>query len=179
MYTTLTLHRELKKAGKKSHFIATGQTGIFIDGNGISIDNVAADFISGSIEMMTPDIPDDEIYIIEGQGSLFHPSFAGVSLGLIHGSAPDYLILCHDPARKHMRNVPNYQLPDIKLCMKTNLEMSRLTNSNTKFIAISCNTKSMEEKEAKRYLQSLENKFNLPATDPYRFGVSNIISILK
>ena len=178
MYTTLTLHKALNKSGKKSHFVATGQTGIFIAGTGISIDNVPADFMSGAVEIMTPDIPEDEIYIIEGQGSLFHPSFAGITLALLHGSAPDNLILCHDPSREHMRNLPDYPVPNLKLCMETNLQMARLTNPNVKFIAISCNTKSMTDFEAKKYLKDLKEEFNLPATDPYRFGVDDIISQL-
>jgi uncharacterized NAD-dependent epimerase/dehydratase family protein len=169
MYTALTLTKSLNESGKKAHFVATGQTGIFIAGSGIAIDNVPADFMSGAIEMITPSIAEDQYYVIEGQGSLFHPSFAGISLALLHGAAPDYLILCHDPARKHMRHLPDYPVVSLEECMDLNLKTAKLTNKNVKFIGISCNTSSMSEDGAKKYLLDLERKYNLPATDSYRF----------
>lgn len=178
MYSSMILERALKEKGKKTHFVATGQTGILISGSGISVDAVVADFIAGAVEMMTPSISDDEYYIIEGQGSLFHPSFAGVSLGLLHGSAPDYLVMCTEPNRPHMRGVPDYTLPDLKTCIERNILMGSLTNPNIKCIGISCNTSAMEESEAQDYLNQISSELNLPATDPFRFGVDKIVEKL-
>src|SRR5258706_78481 len=118
MYTTLALESEMKKRGLNADFRATGQTGIFIAGEGVSIDAVVADFISGAVEWLAPANDADHWDLIEGQGSLFHPSYAGVSLGLIHGAQPDVLVLCHEPTRKHMRGLPHYPLPDLQACIE-------------------------------------------------------------
>lgn len=178
MYTSLVLEKALNKAGKKANFVATGQTGILISGSGISVDAVVADFISGAVEMMTPDIPENDFYVIEGQGSLYHPSFAGVSLGLLHGAAPDYIIMCHEPNRAHMRGLPHYKGVDLKTCIEANLQMGAITNPNIKCIGISCNTSAMTEDEAKDYLKKIAQEFNLPATDPFRFGVAEFVNVL-
>src|SRR5262249_45154149 len=116
MYTTLALEKEMKARGLKADFRATGQTGIFIAGSGVSIDAVVADFISGAVEWLSPDNEDDHWDLIEGQGSLFHASYAGVSLGLLHGAQPDALVLCHEPTRTHMRGLPTFALPDLRIC---------------------------------------------------------------
>ena len=113
MYTTLCLASALEKRGVAADFRATGQTGILIAGDGVPLDAVVADFISGAIEQISPARSDDGWDLIEGQGSLYHPSFAGVSMGLLHGAQPDALVLCHDPVRPHMRGLPHYQLPGI------------------------------------------------------------------
>ncbi|HTO81457.1 MAG TPA: DUF1611 domain-containing protein, partial [Methylomirabilota bacterium] len=103
MYTALALEKAMKARGLKADFRATGQTGIFIAGDGVSIDAVVSDFVSGAVEWLSPANDPDHWDLIEGQGSLFHASFAGVSLGLLHGAQPDVLVLCHEPTRKHMR----------------------------------------------------------------------------
>ena len=113
MYTALAIAEEMKDRGIKASFRATGQTGIFIAGEGVSIDAVVSDFISGAVEELAPDNDHDHWDIIEGQGSLFHASFAGVTAGLIHGSQPDALVLCHEPTRKHMRGLPGFPLPNL------------------------------------------------------------------
>ena len=103
MYTSLAIWREMEKRGMKTTFAATGQTGIFIAGDGVSVDAVVADFISGASEWLSPDADEDHWHVVEGQGSLYHTSYAGVTLGLIHGSQPDALVICHDAARKTAR----------------------------------------------------------------------------
>ena len=103
MYTTLALEKEMHARGIKADFRATGQTGIFIAGSGVSIDAVVADFISGAVEWLAPANDPDHWDLVEGQGSLFHPSYAGVSLGLLHGAQPTALVVCHEPNRPHMR----------------------------------------------------------------------------
>ena len=178
MYTTLHLERTLKTKGKKTKFVATGQTGILVSGYGISIDAVPADFISGAIETMTQDIEKDQYCFIEGQGTLYHPSYAGVSLGLLHGSAANYIVLCHDPSRDHIRKLPDYSIPDLQECIDLNIMMGSLTNPNIKCIGISCNTSAMSEDEAKIYLDKISKELGLPATDPHRFGVDNILEEL-
>ena len=114
MYTALALEKEMKARGMKATFRATGQTGIFIAGDGVSVDAVVADFISGATEFLSPANDPDHWDLVEGQGSLFHASYAGVSMGLIHGAQPDALVLWHEPTRKHMRGLPEYPIPNLK-----------------------------------------------------------------
>ena len=178
MYTSLALEAEMKKRGMKADFRATGQTGIFIAGEGVSIDAVVADFISGAVEWLSPADDPDHWDLIEGQGSLFHASYAGVSLGLIHGSQPDVLVLCHEPTRKHMRGLPHYHLPDLKTCIEANLEAARLTNPRVRCIGASINTASMAEDKARAYLAQTEKQLAMPAVDPFRTGVGRLVDLL-
>lgn len=179
MYTTLALEHELQRRGLKADFRATGQTGILIKGTGISIDAVVADFISGAVEWLSPDNEPDHWDLIEGQGSLFHASFAGVSMGLLHGAQADALVLCHEPTRRHMRGLPDYPLPDLKVCMDRNLEAARLTNPDARFTGITVNTAKLPEDEASAYLERLEDRFGLPAVDPVRHGVGSLADRLE
>lgn len=174
MYTALSFEKEMHKRGMKATFRATGQTGIFIAGSGISVDAVVADFISGATEVLSPANDADHWDLVEGQGSLFHASYAGVSTGLLHGAQPDVLILCHEPTRTHMRGLPHYPIPDLAQCMATNLEVARLTNPDVKFAGICINTSQMAKADIPSYLAGLEDKFGLPAVDPFSMGVSKI-----
>lgn len=178
MYTALAIEKEMRARGMKVSFSATGQTGIFIAGKGISIDAVVADFISGAVEMLAPENDPDHWDIIEGQGSLFHPSFAGVSMGLLHGSQADALVLCHEPTRTHMRGLPHYPLPDLKECMDLNLVAAKLTNPDAEFVGISVNTSGLGTEEGDAYLKKLEKEFGLPAVDAFRTGVKPIVDRL-
>ncbi|WP_375748332.1 N-acetyltransferase DgcN [Vibrio sp. HN007] len=178
MYTSLALEKEMKTQGMNADFRATGQTGILISGEGVSVDCVVADFISGAIETISPDNSADHWDVIEGQGSLFHPSFAGVTTGLIHGAQADALILCHEPTRTHMRGLPDYSVPEIQACMDANLAAAKLTNPNVRFAGISVNTSLMEESEALTFMDKLESEFGIPAVDPFRQGVSRIVEKL-
>jgi uncharacterized NAD-dependent epimerase/dehydratase family protein len=178
MYTTLALEREMKRRGLKADFRATGQTGIFIAGDGVSIDAVVADFISGAVEWLSPANDRDHWDLIEGQGSLFHASYAGVSLGLLHGAQADVLVLCHEPTRRHMRGLPHYPLPDLERCIEANLQAARLTNPDVRCIAASINTGNMAEPAAAKYLAEVEQRLGLPAVDPFRTGVGRIVDRL-
>jgi len=140
MYTTLALEREMRQRGRKASFRATGQTGIFIAGSGISVDAVVADFIAGAVEQLCPANEEDHWDLVEGQGSLFHPSYAGVTMGLIHGSQPDALVLCHEPTRKHLRGLPHYPLPDLADCMDLSLRAARIVNPACRFVGIAINS---------------------------------------
>lgn len=179
MYTSLAIEKEMQARDMKASFRATGQTGILISGSGISIDAVVADFISGAVEGLATDNDHDHWDVIEGQGSLFHPSFAGVTTGLIHGAQADALILCHEPTRTHMRGLPTYPVPDLQACMDANLAMARLTNPAARFVAISVNTSQLTDSEAAEQLAQIEAQFALPAVDPFRQGVARIVDELQ
>ncbi|KQZ73238.1 EBNA-1 nuclear protein [Sphingopyxis sp. Root214] len=178
MYTTLCLASALEKRGVAADFRATGQTGILIAGDGVPLDAVVADFISGAIEQISPARTDDGWDLIEGQGSLYHPSFAGVSTGLLHGAQPDALVLCHDPVRPHMRGLPHYPLPGISETLEANLRVARLTSADVRVVGIALNTSAMLEDAARALCAATEAEFGLPTSDPYRFGVEAILDRL-
>lgn len=178
MYTTLALEKELRARGIKADFRATGQTGILVAGSGVPLDAVIADFISGAVEAISPPRHDGGWDLIEGQGSLFHPSFAGVSTGLLHGAQPDALVMCHDPVRAHMRGVPHYRLPDIDDCLEANIRVAQLTNPGVKAVGIALNTSMMPREEATALCAETGARFGLPCTDPIAFGVTPIIDRL-
>lgn len=175
MYVALSIHREMLARKIKADFRATGQTGILIEGSGISVDAVIADFISGSVEVLSPARTDEGWDIIEGQGSLFHPAYAGVSLGLLHGAQPDRLVMCHEPGRPHMRNVPGRALPDLRECISANLCAARLVNPAVKMAGVALNTKQMDAATAKRSCQAVEDQTGLPCQDPLRDGMRRIV----
>jgi uncharacterized NAD-dependent epimerase/dehydratase family protein len=175
-YTVLALETGMRAAGFDADFKATGQTGIFISGRGVAIDAVVADFISGAAEWVSPDADADHWDLVEGQGSLFHPSFAGVSLGLLHGSQPDAFIVCHEPTRKTMRGVPA-PLPTIQQVIDLTIECGRLTNPAIRCTGIAVNTQALDESAARAVLDEISKAHGgLPATDPVRFGVDNLVA---
>ncbi|MFN4273498.1 MAG: N-acetyltransferase DgcN [Aliihoeflea sp.] len=178
MYTALAMEKAMHELGMKATFRATGQTGILITGSGVPLDAVVADFMAGSIEWLTPDNEDDHWDLIEGQGSLFHPSFSGVTMALIHGGRPDALVLCHEPTRKHMRGLPHYQLPTLEALRDLSLETARIVNPDVRIIGISVNTFAMGEDEANAYLADVEARMGLPAVDPYRHGARRLAEAL-
>ena len=178
MYTSLALEREMRNQGLDADFRATGQTGIFIAGEGISVDAVIADFIAGAAEVISPANADDHWDIVEGQGSLFHPSYAGVSMGLLHGSQPDLLVLCHDPKREHMRGIPHLSVPSLQETINANIAAARLTNNAAKCIGIAVNTKAMAEDEALAYLERTSRDTGLPCVDPVRTGVAQLVKAI-
>merc|ERR1712151_1149735 len=119
------MDKEMQARGMKSTFRATGQTGILITGGGVPLGAVIADFMAGSIEWLTPDNDADHWDLIEGQGSLFHVSYSGVTMALVHGGQPDALILCHEPTRNHMRGLPGYDLPSLETLRDTALALAK------------------------------------------------------
>ena len=175
MYTTLGLADALRRRGVRADFRATGQTGILIAGAGVPLDAVVADFISGAIEQLAPARDDDGWDLIEGQGSLFHPSFAGVSTGLLHGAQPRALVLCHDPSRAHMRGLPHYPLPGLAECLAANLSVARLTAPDVQAVGVALNTAKVGEDDARKLCAETGAALGLPCTDPYRFGADPII----
>ncbi|WP_139814115.1 NAD-dependent epimerase/dehydratase family protein, partial [Salmonella enterica] len=134
----------LRARGIAADFRATGQTGILIAGGGIPVDAVVADFISGAIEQLAPARADDGWDVIEGQGSLFHPSFAGVSTGLLHGAQAEAIVLCHEPGRAHMRGLPGRTLPELMECLAMNLQVARLTSPSVRAVGVCLNTSALD-----------------------------------
>ena len=178
MYTTLAIEREMLERRMKATFRATGQTGILITGAGVPLDAVIADFMAGAIEYLSPDNDPDHWDIIEGQGSLFHPSFSGVTLALIHGGQPDALVLCHEPQRAHMRGLPDFKLPTLEEVRDLGLQMARMVNTGCEIVGISVNTAAMDEETAQEYLAGVETRLGLPAVDPYRQGAARLVDAL-
>lgn len=174
-YTAIALEQGMRAAGFDAEFRATGQTGVFISGRGVAIDAVVADFISGAVEWLSPDNAAHHWDLVEGQGSLFHPSFAGVSLGLLHGAQPDSFVVCHEPTRKTMRGVP-CGLPTIGDVIHMTISLGRLTNPAIRCVGISINTEHLDEAVAKAELATAAKLHGLPATDPVRFGVEPIVA---
>ena len=179
MYTSLAMHAEMQSRGMKSSFRATGQTGILIAGDGVPLDAVIADFMAGSIEYLTPNNDDDHWDLIEGQGSLFHASYSGVTLALIHGGQPDSLVLCHEPTRSHMRGLPDYSLPTLADLRMLAEQLGRVVNPACKTIGVSINTQHLDEAAAANYLAKVEQEMNLPTVDPFRHGAGRLVDALS
>src|SRR5690606_298247 len=177
MYTTLALETEMRARGLKADFRATGQTGIFVAGRGIPIDAVIADFISGGIEWLSPDRHDGGWDLIEGQGSLFHPSFAGVTLGLLHGAQPDAFVVCHEPTRTTMRGVA-HSLPSIAEVIERTIVEGKLTNPGIRCVGIAVNTQALDPAAGLALLSTMAAQYGLPACDPMRDGVAPIVDEL-
>lgn len=177
MYAALAIHAEMKARGMNADFRATGQTGIFIAGSGVSVDAVISDFVSGASEYLSPENDPDHWDLVEGQGSLFHPSFAGVTMGLIHGSQPDALVLCHEPTRKTMRNV-DHPIPDINECIDLHVRAAKLTNPQAACIGVCVNTSALDEAAAAVCLKEIEAETGLPTVDPVRTGVARLVDAL-
>ncbi|MEX0302222.1 MAG: N-acetyltransferase DgcN [Leisingera sp.] len=178
MYTAMAMDNEMRERGMKSTFRATGQTGILITGHGVPLDAVIADFMAGSIEYLTPDNDEDHWDLIEGQGSLFHVSYSGVTMALVHGGQPDALILCHEPTRTHMRGLPEYDVPTLEELREVALPLAQRSNPACQIVGISVNTQHLSEDEAVKYLAEVEERMGLPAVDPYRHGAGRLVDAL-
>jgi uncharacterized NAD-dependent epimerase/dehydratase family protein len=169
-YTALVLSREFAKRGLDVDFRATGQTGILISGGGIPMDAVVADFEAGAAELLSPDAAAQHWDVIEGQGSLFHPAYAGVSLGLLHGSQPDVIVVCHEQGRTQMLGHPGYALPDIAETIDMNLRLGRRTNAAIRCAGVSLNTSNLSASAAGRLLAEESARLGIVVADPMRAG---------
>ncbi|MGI4748446.1 MAG: DUF1611 domain-containing protein [Janthinobacterium lividum] len=169
-YTALSLTREFMARGVDAEFRATGQTGILIAGRGIPMDAVVADFEAGAAELLSPNAATDHWDIIEGQGSLFHPAFAAVSLGLLHGSQPDIVVVCHQPGRTTMSGLPDYPVPSLEDTIDMTLRLGRRTNPSIRCAGISLNTAHLDRAERRQVLEDAARSLGLPAADPMRPG---------
>ena len=178
-YSALAMTEAMREAGMNASFRATGQTGIMLAGEGIPIDAVVADFISGAAELISPDNDDNHWDVIEGQGSLFHPGYSGVSLGLLHGSQPDAFVLCHDATRTVISGWEHYVLPSIREVIDLHTTMGRRTNADIRCIGISVNTSGLPDTERATYLARLGEETGLPCVDPLIDGCGAIIEHIK
>lgn len=178
-YSALAINEAMKKAGMKSTFRATGQTGIMIAGEGIPIDAVVADFISGAAELISPSNEDDHWDVIEGQGSLFHPGYSGVSLGLLHGSQPDAIVVCHEAGRSEIDGWPGFAVPTISQCVQANLLAGQLTNPDIQMVGICVNTSTLAEADRQKYLDRLAAETGLPSVDPIQNGCDTIVAKIR
>jgi uncharacterized NAD-dependent epimerase/dehydratase family protein len=174
-YTALAIEKALRARGVDADFRATGQTGIFISGRGVAVDSVVSDFLSGAAEWLSPAAAPGHWDVIEGQGSLFHPAYAGVTLGLVHGSQPDILVLCHDLARTTIADHEDFPIPSWQSCFGTYLAAARLTNPDARFAGVSLNTSHLSDADAARTVAQIGKEVSLPCCDPIRHGVGPIV----
>ena len=179
MYTSLALEAEMRRRGWAVDFRATGQTGILIAGSGVAVDAVVADFIAGATEWLTPSAAADHWDVIEGQGSLFHPAYAGVTLGLVHGSQAEALVLCHDAARTSIIGYPTYPLPTLSECIEAYEHAARLTCPNSRCVGLSINTSKLSAPDAAAYLERAEASTGLPCVDPVRTSAAPLVDALS
>lgn len=174
-YTALAIARRLREQGGKADFRATGQTGIMIAGSGVAIDAVVADFIAGAAEWLSPANEPDHWDVIEGQGSLYHPAYAGVTLGLLHGAQPDLFVLCHDPSRTSIYGYPHMPLPDLGAAIALYRQLGQLTNPAITCAGISINSSKMTDAARRDWMARTADAHDLPVFDPLRDGVDAIV----
>ena len=171
-YTALALARGLRDRGVDAVFRATGQTGIMIAGEGIPIDAVVSDFVAGAAELLSPAAAPDHLDVIEGQGSLLHPSYAAVSLGLLHGSQPDLFVVCHDPTRTKVLGHEAHALPTIETIIAQTIALGRVTNPDIRCAGVSLNTSGLSDEAAEAEIAATGQRLGLPVADPVRGGPS-------
>ena len=169
-YTALALARAFSDRGLPADFRATGQTGIMIAGSGLPMDAIVADFEAGAAEMLSPDADATHWDVIEGQGSLLHPAYAGVSLGLLHGSQPDVIVMCHEPGRATVLGAPGFTLPSVEETVDLNLRLGKRTNPAIRCGGVSYNTSALVEAEALSIMARDSERFGLAVADPMRRG---------
>ena len=171
-YTALAIARAFADRGVDVDFRASGQTGIMIAGGGIPMDAVVSDFEAGAAETLSPDADPAHWDIVEGQGSLMHPAYAAVSLGLLHGSQPDVIVVCHQPGREEMLGTPGYAVPSIEDTIGLNLRLGSRTNPAIRCAGLSFNTSHMGEEEAIALMEEESRRLGLPVADPIRGGAA-------
>jgi uncharacterized NAD-dependent epimerase/dehydratase family protein len=169
-YTALAIARGLAARGVDATFRASGQTGIMIAGSGIAIDAVVADFATGAAELLSPAADPDHLDVIEGQGSLFHPAYAPVSLALLHGSQPDLFVVCHEPGRRQILGHAHYPVPAVEAVIAQTVAAGRLTNPAIRCAGVSLNTARLDPDAAARAIAETSGRLALPAADPMRGG---------
>lgn len=178
-YTALQLERDMRAKGMNVDFRASGQTGLMIAGSGLPIDAVVSDFLAGAAEVLSPDNAPDHWDVIEGQGAIFHPAYGAVSFGLLVGSQPDAIVLCHAAGRTHVESWPKFELPTIEQAIERNIEIGRLTNPEIRCVGVSVNTSALDDAERTDYLAALADRHGLPCVDPLVGGTGPIVDRLQ
>jgi D-glutamate N-acetyltransferase len=181
MTAQLQLVRKLNERGIRSRFVATGQTGIMIEGWGIAVDAVVADFIAGAAERLVLEgSRNADVVLVEGQGSINHPGYSGVTLGLLHGSCPDALILCHQSSRRYIgdyREAKWLRIPPLTDYIRWYESIASAVHP-TRVVGISLNTYDLSDVEARRACDQAQNETGLPATDPVRFDSAPLVQAI-
>lgn len=178
MTVALEIQKSAQKAGESAQFVATGQTGIMICGTGIAIDRVIGDFMAGATEQITLEgCKNGDLVLVEGQGSLAHPGFSGVTLALLHGACPQGMILCHRPSRKQIKGT-KFPISSFKRLIETYEELASYMRPS-KVLGIALNTQDLSEEEAKKAIEQAQQETGLPATDAVRFGGDILYKAIK
>lgn len=174
-FSALAIAKEMVDRGMNADFRATGQTGIMIAGGGMPIDAVVSDFVSGAAEVLSPANDDDHWDVIEGQGSLFHPGYAAVTLGLMHGSQPDAFVVCHEAGRTMIEAFPDYPAPTIPQLIELTVANGRVTSPDIRCVGVSVNTSALSAEEREAYLAQISAETGLPCVDPVASGVGPLV----
>jgi uncharacterized NAD-dependent epimerase/dehydratase family protein len=177
-YTALALDREMRSRGRNSDFRATGQTGIMIAGSGLPLDAVISDFLTGAAELLSPDNAADHWDMVEGQGSLFHPGYLQVTVGLLVGSQPDAFVVCHDPSRTTISGWEDFPLPSIAALIERTVALGSLTNPAIRCVGVALNTSKIASAERAAVLGHYARETALPCVDPIIDGVGPIVDRL-
>ena len=175
-YTALQMEKDMKRLGWNADFRASGQTGIMIAGNGLPIDSVISDFLSGAAELLSPDNADDHWDVIEGQGGIFHPGYSSVTMGLLIGSQPDVFVVCHEAGRSHISGWDDFPLPSIEQVIERTIAIGELVNPDITCVGVSVNTSRLKADEREAYLAELSSRIGLPCVDPLQGGTDSIIA---
>jgi len=175
-YTALQMEKDMKRLGWNADFRASGQTGIMIAGNGLPIDSVVSDFLSGAAELLSPDNTDDHWDVIEGQGGIFHPGYSSVTMGLLIGSQPDVFVVCHEAGRTHISGWEDFPLPSIEQVIERTIAIGELVNPDITCVGVSVNTSRLKADEREAYLAELSSRIGLPCVDPLQGGTDSIIA---
>ena len=178
-YTALAMEQDMRKAGMNADFRASGQTGIMVAGQGIPIDSVVSDFVSGAAELLSPNNADNHWDVIEGQGGIIHPGYSAVTMGLLIGSQPDAFVVCHEAGRTHIKGWEAFPIPSIEEVISRTIEIGTLTNPEITCVGVSVNTSSLQPNEREKYLSDLSVRLGLPCVDPLKGGTDPIIQRLK
>jgi len=178
-YTALALEREMRARDMSCDFRASGQTGIMIAGRGVPMDAVVADFVTGAAEVLSPDNVAHHWDLIEGQGSIFHPGFLQVTIGLLVGSQPDAFVVCHDPLREELLGCPGFATPSIAEVIERTAAIGRLTNPAIRCVGISVNTSKMSGSARAQLRDQYESQHALPCVDPLIDGVGALVDRLS
>ncbi|MCZ8130775.1 MAG: DUF1611 domain-containing protein [Steroidobacteraceae bacterium] len=177
-YTALAVDAELRRRGLKSDFRATGQTGIMIAGEGLPIDAVVSDFVTGAAEVLSPDNDADHWDVVEGQGAIFHPGYLQVTVGLLVGSQPDAFVVCHDPTRTHIAGWPHVPLRSIAEVVERTIAVGSLTNPSIRCVGVALNTSKVPAAERAALIDRFHRETGLPCVDPIANGVGPIVDRL-
>jgi uncharacterized NAD-dependent epimerase/dehydratase family protein len=170
MTATLAIERAAREAGTRAEFVATGQTGIMIAGWGIAVDAVVSDFVTGAAEQLVLNAPpESDVLLVEGQASIFHPAYAPVTFGLLYGSAPDALLLCHRPNSTHLDGYPDAPLPSLTALIAAH-ESILAHVKPARVAAVALDTSALDDRAAAQAIADVERETGLPADDPVRNG---------